>query len=44
MEGSINDLKDSLNIDGALSKISEMEQITTENGFWDDTENSQKVL
>ena len=44
MEGSINDLKDSLDIAGAMDKITELEQLTTANGFWDDIENSQKIL
>lgn len=44
MEKSIDDLKDSLNINSALEDISSLEQKTTEPGFWDDMENSQKIL
>ncbi len=44
MEGSIDELKDSLNISAALDNISVLEQKTTEPGFWDDMENSQKIL
>ena len=44
MEDSINELRDSLDIEGANKKIAELEQLTTANGFWDDIENSQKIL
>ena len=44
MEKSIDELKDSLNINSALEDISVLEQKTTEPGFWDDMENSQKIL
>lgn len=44
LEKNIIDLKDSLNIAGALSEIDELEKKSAEPGFWDDMENSQKVL
>ncbi|MBR5507334.1 MAG: peptide chain release factor 2 [Clostridia bacterium] len=44
MEDSINDLRDSLNIDTAIEKIEELENMAAEPGFWDDPEASQKVL
>ena len=44
MESDIDELRDSLDISGATAKISELEELTTANGFWDDIENSQKIL
>ncbi|MBE7050141.1 MAG: peptide chain release factor 2 [Ruminococcaceae bacterium] len=44
MEGSINDLRDSLDIAQAIKKIEELENMAAEPGFWDDPEQSQKVL
>ncbi len=44
LEKNITDLRNSLNIDGALSEIESLEAQSSEAGFWDDMENSQKVL
>ncbi len=44
MEDNIVDLRRSLDIDGALSQITELEEKTAADGFWDDMENSQKIL
>ncbi|MCH5210249.1 MAG: peptide chain release factor 2 [Oscillospiraceae bacterium] len=43
-EESINDLRDSLDIAGAVKEIEELEKESMSEGFWDDMENSQKVL
>ena len=44
MSAKIKDLRDSLDIAGALKKIEELENIASQPNFWDDMENSQKVL
>ena len=44
MEEAIVDLGRSLDIDGALVQIKELEEKTATEGFWDDMENSQKIL
>ena len=44
MEDGIKELKHSLDIDGTLLKIEELETQTASEGFWDDMENSQKIL
>ena len=44
MEDNILELRRSLDIDGALSQITELEEKTAADGFWDDMENSQKIL
>lgn len=44
MEDGIKELKHSLDIDGTLVKIEELETQTASEGFWDDMENSQKIL
>lgn len=44
LEKSINDLEASLDIDGKKQQIEELEKQAAESGFWDDMENSQKVL
>lgn len=44
MEESINELRDALDIANAKVEIEELEAKTVEPGFWDDMENSQKVL
>ncbi len=44
LEKNITDLRNSLNIDGAISEIENLEAQSSEAGFWDDMENSQKVL
>ncbi len=44
LEKNITDLRNSLNIDGALTEIESLEAQSGEAGFWDDMENSQKVL
>ncbi len=44
LEKDIADLKDSLDIAGALTEIETLEAKSAEPGFWDDMENSQKVL
>ena len=40
----LEDLKNALDLDRGAQKISELEQKSGEQGFWDDLENSQKVL
>ena len=44
MEAGIKELKNSLDICGTIVKIKELETETASEGFWDDMENSQKVL
>ncbi len=44
MESGIKELRASLDIDGAVSEIEMLEAQTTSEGFWDDMENSQKIL
>lgn len=44
LEGAIGELESSLDIAGTLEKIAELEQQATAQDFWDDMENSQKVL
>ncbi len=44
LEKNITELRDSLNIAGALSEIEKLEAQSGEPGFWDDMENSQKIL
>ena len=43
-EQEIKDLKDAIGYDGLKREIEELEQKSAAPGFWDDTENSQKVL
>lgn len=44
LEKNIADLENSLDIAGALTEIKKLEAQSSEAGFWDDMENSQKVL
>lgn len=44
MEKAIFDLKDSLDIEGTLSEIEALEKEAATETFWEDMENSQKVL
>ena len=44
LEKDITDLKDSLDISGALAEIETLEAESAKPGFWDDMENSQKIL
>ncbi len=44
MEKAIFDLKDSLDIEGTLSEIEALEKEAASETFWEDMENSQKVL
>ncbi|MEE0944166.1 MAG: peptide chain release factor 2 [Clostridia bacterium] len=44
MEKAITDLRDSLDIEGTLKEIEELEKEATSESFWEDMENSQKVL
>ena len=44
MENSITELKESLNIVQVEEEIKQLEEETAKDGFWDDLENSQKVL
>ncbi len=44
LEKNIADLENSLDIAGALTEIEKLEAQSSEAGFWDDMENSQKVL
>ena len=44
MENSITELKESLNIVQLEEEIKQLEEETAKDGFWDDLENSQKVL
>lgn len=43
-EKELRDLKDALGYDRLKNEIEELEAKTTAPGFWDDTENSQKIL
>ena len=40
----MKELKDALSYDETLSKITELEATAAKDGFWDDLDNSQKVL
>ncbi len=44
MEADIKEIKASLDIDGAIKNIEELEAQTAVDGFWDDLEASQKIL
>ena len=44
LEKNIDDLEFSLDIKGTKEKIAELEEAATAQDFWDDMENSQKVL
>ena len=44
MEGGITELKESLDIAGTIEEIKKLEDESAQDGFWDDMENSQKVL
>ena len=44
MEPELRELKQSLNIDKLGIEIAELERKAAEPSFWDDMENSQKVL
>ena len=44
LEDNIKNLRESLDIDGALKQIDELEKETMVDGFWDDMEKSQKIL
>ena len=44
MEQRINDLEVSLDIKGKLAQIEDLENQATVQDFWDDMENSQKIL
>ncbi len=44
LEKNITELRDSLDIKGALAEIEKLEAQSGEPGFWDDMENSQKIL
>ena len=44
MHDAVLELKDALNIKGAAEKVEELEKLTLADGFWDDMENSQKIL
>lgn len=44
LESNIQDLESSLDIAGTKEKIKELEEAATAQDFWDDMENSQKVL
>ncbi len=43
-EDELKDLKDALNLDEVKKELSELEQKQAQEGFWDDVENSKKVL
>ena len=44
LEKNIDDLEFSLDIKGTKEKIAELEEAATAQDFWDDMENSQKIL
>ena len=44
MENDISEMGDSLGIEKLVSEIKELEDEAAKDGFWDDLENSQKVL
>ena len=44
LEPEITDLADALGLKACLSEIEQLEYKAAEPGFWDDTENSQKIL
>lgn len=43
-EEELKDLKDALNLDEAIKQVAELEELSGQDGFWDDVENSQKIL
>ncbi|MBQ9965931.1 MAG: peptide chain release factor 2, partial [Clostridia bacterium] len=43
-EEELSDLKDALGLDRLKSEIEELENKAAQEGFWDDAENSQKIL
>ncbi len=43
-ESELLDLKDALNLTSVESEVAQLEQKAAQDGFWDDVENSQKVL
>ena len=43
-EAELKDLKDAIGYDGLTEEIAALEAEAVRDGFWDDTENSQKVL
>ena len=43
-EGELRDLKDALGYEHLKNEIEELEAKTAAPGFWDDAENSQKIL
>lgn len=43
-EEELKDLKDALNLDEVTKQVAELEAESAKDGFWDDVENSQKVL
>ena len=44
MENDISEMEDSLGIEKIVSEIKDLEDEAAKDGFWDDLENSQKVL
>lgn len=44
LKPEIDDLKDALNYDSMCEQVKELEQQSIEEHFWDDVENSQKIL
>lgn len=43
-EDELKDLKDALNLDEVTKQVAELEAESAKDGFWDDVENSQKIL
>ena len=43
-EKPLQELKESIGYDTMSAEVKELEAQAAENGFWDDVENSQKVL
>ncbi len=43
-EEELSDLKDALNLSAVEKEVAELEEQSAKDGFWDDVENSQKIL
>ncbi|MBQ6816780.1 MAG: peptide chain release factor 2 [Clostridia bacterium] len=44
LSAELTDLKSAINYDGLKTQISKLEEMTTQDGFWNDIENSQKTV
>ena len=44
LSAELTDLKSAINYDGLTTQISELEEMSAQDGFWNDIENSQKIV